>query len=1516
MAIDGNNRKLLYRKLLTDPATQKETSRFSFNEWERKLSTDAEAIGRLGEFAVKKGWVKSLGDYADNYISGLGDIAAPAPSVPTPARPAQEAKTAAPVEEKVTPLERTRQLARQGGLGVVAVPPAERVPSITDITRQQVAPPVQPIGVLAPEPMEETPSLTEITREQVVTPAPKVEKETLRGRLQKEGKQLISGIVDYGKGLYTQAKRGIAQGEAIQSVNMGDLREAAQGKDAGKINYDLLAKANKAVKEYGQTSTDVDLAKKEGFIKDAWDLVKALPGVTIESLASLGRSGIEEVAVGTGIGAGAGSVVPIAGTAVGAGIGATAGMIQAGRNMEYFGSLMQELEAKGVDITDPVQLREGLKRYGKEADDLAITRANVIAGVETLIPVAGKVLSKLGGRVGREAIRKPLQKAGQALTYEPIAGPLGGATGELSAQVASGQEISPQEIFLEAGGEGAATVAAVTKALKDKTAAPAGTPPAPKLTLPDGSVRITVNSIDEIPEQYRDRAKKTLEGTASSLPFGLGRKTKVEQWQYTLSPEEAQYMDVQDVEYEPVSETETETAPVTEYVAVTPEEMTAYYEGGLGALSEERQNGINDDLQAIAEGRLTIEELEAEDENYADILQNEIDLFAEERERVLEEERQREAAPAAEEVPAEPVGPEAAPEVVSAAPVEEARIEGEGKKPAAEKKPIQAIPKPIKLTGLNNSAYNGLDNDNRSALGFLQQYPENFIGIEDLGSGAEKITGITNKNTAKIEKVNANSLQLNFKNDRTKVLHFTSEEAKDKAVDEIYKYVSSRIAGEEEVAVPVEEAVAPAEPAPKGKAPAVPETGKEVSNVKVSEGKGGWRVSFNETQDVARKNSILEEVASRTTDKNELRDVYEAAKQTEKETNRVNWAIANNKNTPQDVFDDLIKSKALERTVSDEAIKSIIDKRAEPAPETVAAPTKPSAPTGTERAARKIEQPKSVKEIIKQAVQAQSEYDAFWKKNKKYLKDGKIADAMPEALRKEGKELLAKITLIQGQLNDVFAKASAESKEQNKAQTALINKEFQERQKELEKAYGLTKEEAIEATITEKLEFQEPLTTDEVEWANENMYRPVGYQFDENGLTPSAPTGTEGKKAEAGTERGTGGETRIKAIADKLEAKQKLTQEEQTFFDANRKKIVEEIGSRAIAKSKPTATKKSEEPSSESFSVQKALDRYNEEEGYTVFDFVKEIEENSEDPALLEAVKKYREEEAYDKSVSGRGDMDKAESDFVKAVEASQDNKSSILTPLRTEPAPVAEKEQGKKAAPPTKTEPGTETETEREFKQAIKRREAVISLKDKANELRNKLADKHPQFLAENENLDGYQNIKEFRKRWEKYYLSSGVSRSDISKAKKDGTFEKWVREEWKHRNGVYPEEISDQVQNRYNDLEAFTTKAYEAAKNFKKLSEAELEEITKEYEALLEKSPSIEGQSERGRESPQPSAPSFTSSQSSEAATDFDKAKTSKGFDKKHGKGAYKALSDITKNFEDIMDKVSDKIKQDCIL
>jgi hypothetical protein len=62
------------------------------------------------------------------------------------------------------------------------------------------------------------------------------------------------------------------------------------------------------------------------------------------------------------------------------------------------------------------------------------------------------------------------------------------------------------------------------------------------------------------------------------------------------------------------------------------------------------------------------------------------------------------------------------------------------------------------------------------------------------------------------------------------------------------------------------------------------------------------------------------------------------------------------------------------------------------------------------------------------------------------------------------------------------------------------------------------------------------------------------------------------------------------------------------------------------------------------------------------------------------------------------------------------------------------------------------------------------------------------------------------------------------------------------------------------------------------------------------------------------------FTSKQEGNASTEFDgikkpsKIKT-KSFDNKYGKGAFERMQNITQNFEDIMDGLSEKIKQDCL-
>jgi DNA repair protein RadC len=62
------------------------------------------------------------------------------------------------------------------------------------------------------------------------------------------------------------------------------------------------------------------------------------------------------------------------------------------------------------------------------------------------------------------------------------------------------------------------------------------------------------------------------------------------------------------------------------------------------------------------------------------------------------------------------------------------------------------------------------------------------------------------------------------------------------------------------------------------------------------------------------------------------------------------------------------------------------------------------------------------------------------------------------------------------------------------------------------------------------------------------------------------------------------------------------------------------------------------------------------------------------------------------------------------------------------------------------------------------------------------------------------------------------------------------------------------------------------------------------------------------------------FTSNQESSASEEFDGTKKpskikTKSFDNKYGKGAFERMQNITQNFEDIMDGLSEKIKQDCL-
>lgn len=75
---------------------------------------------------------------------------------------------------------------------------------------------------------------------------------------------------------------------------------------------------------------------------------------------------------------------------------------------------------------------------------------------------------------------------------------------------------------------------------------------------------------------------------------------------------------------------------------------------------------------------------------------------------------------------------------------------------------------------------------------------------------------------------------------------------------------------------------------------------------------------------------------------------------------------------------------------------------------------------------------------------------------------------------------------------------SKENKERSKEETAKLNQEFEDRQKELDKS--LTDEEKMSGTIDEKLRFSQPLNADEIAYANENYFLPEGFEMGESGL--------------------------------------------------------------------------------------------------------------------------------------------------------------------------------------------------------------------------------------------------------------------------------------------------------------------------------------------------------------------------------------------------------------------------------
>lgn len=152
----------------------------------------------------------------------------------------------------------------------------------------------------------------------------------------------------------------------------------------------------------------------------------------------------------TGFLTGPTGIVTTSGGAITGGVGGfRAGMAATSLAMEYTNSVLDVMREKGYDINDPNQVAEGLsdESVWSEGKERGLKRGIPIAVVDYLSAgLAGKVFKPTSVLAGTGQ-RVALQTAERAV-FDPLAE----ATGELAAQVSSGQKIDWKEISAEALG--------------------------------------------------------------------------------------------------------------------------------------------------------------------------------------------------------------------------------------------------------------------------------------------------------------------------------------------------------------------------------------------------------------------------------------------------------------------------------------------------------------------------------------------------------------------------------------------------------------------------------------------------------------------------------------------------------------------------------------------------------------------------------------------------------------------------------------------------------------------------------------------------------------------------------------------------------------------------------------------------------------------------------------------------------------------------------------------------------
>jgi GNAT superfamily N-acetyltransferase len=459
-----NPRKKLYRFLITDPESKGTFSKYGFPQFEAKIANEPEGFDDIANFAIEKGFAKDLESFYAAYTPPQATPPAKPVGVLAPPRPQSLSSVTAtqasgrpidvverPVEE---PMFMPKQFQNQAEIEQSALSPVFK--DNAQALQTQILPTKD-----AESDFQSLPQDQQQAAIQGGTGA-----ELSRKRSPKPDPSILEKVKSYGSDIAKSIERGWKQGEAIQTNSLTDM---ATGNVEG-IDFETMAKANKEVRDVGQTAIEQDFAQSDGLWDDITDYAKMALPVMAESVVTLLRSGAEEVATAGATGAAMGSVIPGAGTLAGGATGAMAGTAMAGYNMELYASIMDELESVGVDVSDAKQLKAAFsdKKLMGPILTKANTRAAIIMGVDLIGGSAGNAASKA------ISAARPLTKTGRA--FQKIANKASlldevatGSGGEAAAQYVTTGEVNTQDVYLEGLG-GAPIVGAFGKL--DKVATP------------------------------------------------------------------------------------------------------------------------------------------------------------------------------------------------------------------------------------------------------------------------------------------------------------------------------------------------------------------------------------------------------------------------------------------------------------------------------------------------------------------------------------------------------------------------------------------------------------------------------------------------------------------------------------------------------------------------------------------------------------------------------------------------------------------------------------------------------------------------------------------------------------------------------------------------------------------------------------------------------------------------------------------------------------------------------------